>query len=166
LWIAACSKFFLLMWERLRRFRALERPARNLFLRAVVLLPLVTLSLRWRGFQATQVALQRFLSDAHEERNTVLASKNTVVTAHMVNAADRHGLIHPSCLAKSMTLWWLLGRQGISSHLRIGIRKENDKFEAHAWVERDGAALNEPGEHHHHYAAFDAALSALPPEEL
>jgi ribosome-associated translation inhibitor RaiA len=68
-------------------------------------------------------------------------------------------------LAKSLTLWWLLGRQGIASHLRIGIRKEKDKFEAHAWVERDGVALNEPDEHHHHYAAFDSALSALPPEE-
>jgi len=87
------------------------------------------------------------------------------LAAHMVNTADRHGFVHPSCLAKSMTLWWLLGRQGIDSLLRIGIRKENDKFEAHAWVERNGAALNEPDEHHHHYAAFDAALSGLPPEE-
>jgi Transglutaminase-like superfamily len=49
--------------------------------------------------------------------------------------------------------------------LRIGIRKENEKMEAHAWVERDGAALNEPDEHHHHYLAFDAALSSLPEEE-
>jgi len=87
------------------------------------------------------------------------------VTARMVNAADRHRLVHPSCLAKSLALWWLLGRQGISSHLRIGIRKENEKFEAHAWVERDGIALNELDEHHHHYAVFDAAFSALPPEE-
>jgi Transglutaminase-like superfamily len=154
------------MWERLRRFSALERPAQNLFLRAVVLLPLVNMSLRWRGFQATQAALQRFLSNTTQERDAACVSRNTAVTAHMVNAADRHGLVHPSCLAKSMTLWWLLGRQGISSHLRVGIRKEKEKFEAHAWVERDGAALNEPDEHHHHYAAFDAALSALPPEEL
>jgi Transglutaminase-like superfamily len=154
------------MWERLRRFSALERPARELFLRAVVLLPLVTLSLRWRGFQATQAALQRFLSNASQERDAAFVSKDVALTAHMVNAADRHGLVHPSCLAKSLMLWWLLGRQGISSHLRIGIRKEKEKFEAHAWVERDGAALNEPDEHHHHYAAFDAALSALPPEEL
>ena len=86
------------------------------------------------------------------------------MTVHMVNAADRLGLVHPSCLAKSLTLWWLLGRQGIPSQLRIGIRKEAEKFEAHAWVERDGAALNEPDEHHHHYAAFDAAFSSPPPE--
>ena len=153
------------MWERLRRFSALERPARKLFLRAIVLLPLVTLSLRWRGFRATQAALRRFLPNAIPEPDAALASKEVAIAAHMVNAADRHGLVHPSCLAKSLTLWWLLGRQGIPSHLRIGIRKEKEKFEAHAWVERDGAALNEPDEHHHHYAAFDAALSALPREE-
>jgi hypothetical protein len=153
------------MWERLRRFSALERPAQELFLRAVVLLPLVALYLRWRGFRATQAALQRFLPKANPETDAVLASKIAAVTAHMVNAVDRYGLIHPSCLAKSLTLWWLLGRQGIPSQLRIGIRKENETFEAHAWVECDGAALNEPDEHHHHYSAFDRAFSAPPPEE-
>ena len=153
------------MWERLRRFSALERPARGLFLRAVVLLPLVVLSLRWRGFRGTQAVLQRFLSKANPEPDVALRSKIAGLTAHMVNAADRRGLVHPSCLAKSLTLWWLLGRRGIPSRLRIGIRKEKEKFEAHAWVERNGTALNEPDEPHHHYAAFDASLSALPPDE-
>ena len=55
-----------------------------------------------------------------------------------------------------------LGRQGISSRLRIGIRKENGKLQAHAWVDREGIALNEPEEQHRHYAAFDAALTSLP----
>jgi Transglutaminase-like superfamily len=152
------------MWERFRRFSALERPAQELFLRAIVLLPLVALSLRWRGFRATQAALQKLLSNACPEHDPALVSKDAAVTAHMVNAADRHGLVHPSCLAKSLTLWWLLLRQGITSHLRIGIRKGKEEFEAHAWVERDGAALNEPDERHHHYAAFDAAFCSLPPE--
>ena len=80
-------------------------------------------------------------------------------------AADRHGLAHPSCLVKSLTLWWMLGRQGITSQLRVGIRKEAGNLEAHAWVERDGIALNEREERHHHYAAFDAALASLPEEE-
>ena len=153
------------MWERFRRFSALERPARKIFLRALVLLPLVALSLRWRGFSATQAALQRFLSTARPEGGATQVRKDASMTAHMVNAADRNGLVHPSCLAKSLTLWWLLGRQGIPSQLRIGIRKDVEKFEAHAWVEREGAALNEPDEHHHHYAAFDAAFTSLPTEE-
>jgi Transglutaminase-like superfamily len=153
------------MWERLRRFSALERPAQELFLRAVVLLPLVAWSLKWRGFRATQAALERFLSKTDREPDTALRSRYAAMAAHMVNAADRHGLVHPSCLAKSLTLWWLLGRQGMASHLRIGIRKENEKFEAHAWVEFEGAALNEPDGHHHHYSTFDGELSSLPPEE-
>jgi Transglutaminase-like superfamily len=153
------------MWERLRRFSALERPAQSMFLRAIMLLPLVSLSLRWRGFRATRVALERFLSAANQEQDFAAASRRAALIAHMVNVADWRGLVQASCLAKSLTLWWLLGRQGITSDLRIGIRKDNEKFEAHAWVERNGVALNEPEEHHRHYAAFDAAFSSLPSDE-
>lgn len=152
------------MWERFRRFSALERPAQELFLRAAALLPLVTFSLRCRGFRATQATLNLLLSDTRPERPSADLKKYAALAARMVNAADACGLVHPSCLAKSLTLWWLLARQGIPSHLRIGIRKEKGKFEAHAWVERDGAALNEPDEHHQHYAVFDAAFSSLPAE--
>lgn len=91
--------------------------------------------------------------------------ERAALAAQLVNSADRHGLSHPSCLAKSLALWWLLGREGIQSHLRIGARKENGKFEAHAWVELGGVALNEPEEHHRHYAAFDESFSSLPCDE-
>jgi hypothetical protein len=153
------------MWEKLRRFSALEPVARSLFLRAMLLLPLVSLSLRWRGFRATQGSLQGLLSIGSSEKGSDPLPERTALTAHLVNSADRHGLVPSSCLAKSLTLWWLLERQGIASHLRIGIRKENEKFEAHAWVERDGLALNEPDEYHRHYAAFDAAFTSAPVEE-
>jgi hypothetical protein len=153
------------MWERFRRFSVLERPAQSLFLRAMLLLPVVSLSLRWRGFRVTQAALQRFVANSNEKKDCSNAGERAKLTAHMVYAADRHGLIHATCLALSLTLWWLLERQGIESHLRVGIRKEEGEFEAHAWVERDGVALNEPEEHHQHYAAFDAALSSLPTDE-
>ncbi|PYT88309.1 MAG: lasso peptide biosynthesis B2 protein [Acidobacteria bacterium] len=153
------------MLESLRRFSALERPAQMLFLRALAMLPLVSLSLRLRGFQPTRSTLQRTLARRTPQVDSDSLNMKMVLAAHMVNAADRHGLVHPSCLAKSLTLWWLLGRQGISSRLRIGIRKQNDQLEAHAWVEREGVALNEPEERHHHYAAFDAALATWTEDE-
>jgi len=149
------------MWERVRRFSALKRPAQSVFLRAMLLLPLVSLSLRWRGFRATQVSLQRLLSITKGKKGQATCPESAALTARLVNSADRHGLMPSTCLAKSLTLWWLLEKQGIEAHLRIGIRKENEKFEAHAWVEQGGGALNEPEEHHLHYAAFDAAFSAL-----
>jgi hypothetical protein len=151
------------MWEQLRRFNALERRVRGLFLRAAVLLPLICLSLRLRGFRKTQAFLERFLSSPNRESEpSALESIN--LTVRMVRAAVRHGAGHPTCLEESLALWWLLGRQGISSELRVGVRKHNEKFEAHAWVERHRMALNEPDALHEHYAAFDAALSSMPPE--
>ncbi len=149
------------MWERLRRFKALERPAQSLFLRAIFLLPIVALSLRWRGFRGTQTMLERFLSNGSAAKDSAEVNERVAMTAHMVSVADQSGLVHPSCLAKSLTLWWLLMRQGIAADLRIGIRKENEKMAAHAWVERNGTALNEPEEHHRHYAAFDAEFSSM-----
>ena len=153
------------MLESLRRFSALGWRAQTLFLRAVVMLPLVGLSLKLRGFKATRATLHKTVSPATPQIASDSLNKQIGLTAHMVNAADRHGLVHPSCLVKSLTLWWLLGQQGIASEFRIGVRKEGGTLEAHAWVERDRVALNEPEERHHHYAAFDAALASLSEEE-
>jgi len=150
------------MWERLRRFSALGRTARRLFLRAAALLPLISLSLRLRGFRKTQATLQEYLSLPSNEEDSS-ASGRVDLTVRMVRAAVRHSVGHPSCLEESLTLWWLLGRQGIASELRIGVRKHDEKFEAHAWIERKGVAVNEPESLHEHYAAFDAALSSTPP---
>ena len=146
------------MWERLRRFRALDGQARRTFLRAMLALPLVSQSLRWRGFRATQESLQRRNARGSKSNNS--EKQNLEMTVRMVRAAVRHGLGHPSCLEESLTLWWMLARQGISSEVRIGVRKQTENFEAHAWVERDGVALNEPEAKHRHYAAFASEFPA------
>ena len=70
----------------------------------------------------------------------------------------------PPASSFRLVLWWLLARQGIASDLRVGIRKDGDRFEAHAWVECGGATMNETETPHHHFAAFDTALASLPPE--
>ena len=156
----AFLKFFLPMWERLRRFSALERPARRLFLRGAVLLPIVSLSLKTRGFRVTQSKLESSLKKKAAEQNPAEQTNRMALTVRMVHAAVRHGIGHPSCLEESLVLWYLLGRQGIESALRIGIRKDDGEFGAHAWVERDGVALNQPDSQHQHYAAFDAEISS------
>ncbi|GAC1664460.1 MAG: hypothetical protein NVS9B4_19890 [Candidatus Acidiferrum sp.] len=87
-----------------------------------------------------------------------------LLAARMVRAAMRHSLTHKTCLEESLTLWWLLASQGISSELRIGVRKEaGHKLEAHAWVEIDAVPLSDSKTMHHHYTAFDAEFSESPP---
>ena len=132
-----------------------------MFLRAAVLLPLISLSLRIRGFRATQQSLQSFsFFSKIDERSpeNVADSERVGPAVRMVNAAVRHGWGRPTCLEKSLALWWLLRRHGIASSVRIGARAAGGKLEAHAWVECEGVALNEPGGEHRHYAAFDAAF--------
>ncbi len=151
------------MWERLRRFSSLPADARGIFLRAAVLLPVISISLKMRGFGATQKFLLGSLPIARQTSqqdsiNNVGDPRRTELTARMVDAAIRHVWRGSTCLEKSLALWSLLGRQGIASQLRIGARKLNNKFEAHAWVERDGTTLSDSQQEHRHYAAFDAAF--------
>jgi hypothetical protein len=157
------------MWERLRRFSSLDPEARGTFLRAALLLPLISASLKVRGFRATQQTLLRFLGPPQQvwQGDSIrLLSDNerTRLTVRMVNAAVRHAWRSSTCLEKSLALWWLLGRQGIASELRIGARKVQDKFEAHAWVDRQGIAVDDPDDLHRHYAPFDGTLSTIPLE--
>jgi hypothetical protein len=151
------------MWKLLQRFSELDREARGLFLRGVVLLPLIAVSVRVRGFSETQAMLERFLRapncGSRPAENATAA--DVLRTASMVRAAARYGLARFTCLEKSLALWWLLGRQGIASSVRIGARKSVSGLEAHAWVEFEGRALNESAELREHYTVFDAAFPAL-----
>jgi len=149
----------------------MDADARGLFLRAAVLLPVISVSLKIGGFRATQKFLLRSLPDARQtsQKNSIHMVgdlERAELTSRMVNAAIRHVWRASTCLEKSLALWWLLGRRGIASELRIGARKLEGKFEAHAWVERDGLALNEAQQEHRHYAAFDAAFPLYSSEPL
>jgi Transglutaminase-like superfamily len=145
------------MWERLQRFRALDSVARGLFLRASVLLPLISAGLFVRGFGRTRAALQRFLPSqsaataqpSHHDAGSVMR------TERMVRAAAHFSPLRFTCLEISLALWWLLGRQGIASTVSIGARKKDGNFEAHAWVDCGGVALGEPAEPQQPYAPFE-----------
>jgi Transglutaminase-like superfamily len=152
------------MWEQLRRFRTLQPQARGLFLRAAALVPLISLSLRLRGFRATQASLQKRLGSAVSSQNVPTnpsEGEYAALTARMVASAAVRSFGIATCLERSLAVWWLLSRRGIASKVRIGTRKTGQKFEAHAWVECDGMALNEPEEVHKHYAAFEEAFPVL-----
>ena len=152
------------MWERFRRYRALPPIARELFRRAAVLLPILTMSLRLRGLQATQAMLKRRVTSGIPEAAPAEMRERTGWTVRMVNAASRYTVGHATCLERSLAIWWLLARQGVASDLRIGVRKSGDHFEAHAWVEQQTAPLHMAETDHEHYAAFDASFSSLPTE--
>ena len=146
------------MWARLRRFNALPSPAKGLFLRAVLLLPFLTLSLRLRGFRATQRFLQKSLAAANVDLPEEMVKQRVANASRMVLAAAHICPIRSTCLERSLCLWWLLARQKIATQFRIGVKKDGEKFSAHAWVERNGEAIGEPDASHLHFAAFDQEM--------
>lgn len=147
------------MWERIRRFRTFGRAEKLLFLRAFFLLRFLSVGLRLAGFRRTREFLSRRVPRAASRPLSALPDA-AAMTARMVRAAAHHGPGTPTCLAESLALWWLLGREGCAAELRIGIRKPGGKFEAHAWVECNGRVLNDADETHRHYARFDSSFGA------
>ncbi|MGB3203541.1 MAG: lasso peptide biosynthesis B2 protein [Crinalium sp.] len=135
-------------------FWRIEPKQRTLLLQALVLLPLVALSLKFCGLNRTQTALSRLLPTLILSQSSDESLPQVLATARMVRTAARYYTPWANCLKKSLVLWWLLRRQGIASNLQIGVRNEQGKFEAHAWVEYDGIVLNDTQNVRSHFAIF------------
>lgn len=59
----------------------------------------------------------------------------------MRRVAD-HGLIGATCLPRALATCRLLEQHGLhGARVRVGVRKRNDHFSAHAWVEYAGTNL-------------------------
>ena len=55
--------------------------------------------------------------------------------AHAVHRASAYGLFRPYCLVRAMALRDLLVEDGIQgASIRIGVRREQGEFQAHAWI--------------------------------
>ena len=81
-----------------------------------------------------------------------LKSPTKAAIEEIVTAVDRAGRYVPggTCLPKSLALAWMLRGSGVAADVRIGV-KTAGQFEAHAWVECNGVAVeNVP----HGYATF------------
>lgn len=108
-------------------------------LRAFLLITMFDAVLRLRGLQRG-LALARRLGDA-EPAGTWSAEQTEAVGRRVAFAAafyPRRAL----CLEQSLALYVMLRKAGAPAVLRIGVRPV--PFAAHAWVEIDGQAVNEP----------------------
>lgn len=126
----------------------LSWPDRGRLAQSLVLLPLVGASLRVLGFGRTRALLTRL---APPPREGAAGEGRARATARLVEAAAREGPYRANCLRRSLVLWWLLRRQRVPAELRLGVRKRDGSFEAHAWVELDGRALNDAPDVMRHY---------------
>ena len=147
--------------RRLTRFLQLPRGEQWILSQSVLLLPLVAVLLRTIGLARSWALLRRAsppvpLSLSGERERTLQAG-----TARMVDVAARHLLWQPSCLPRSLVLWFLLRRRGVPAELRIGVRKSEERLEAHAWVEVDHRVVNDAPDIAAAYPPFESIAAAL-----
>jgi hypothetical protein len=82
----------------------------------------------------------RGMDSGERERARALALANA-------RAAD-HGFFRPACLVRALALQARLMVNGINgSAVRVGVRRTDGKFSAHAWIVWRGEVLGDPPEH-------------------
>jgi hypothetical protein len=68
--------------------------------------------------------------------------------AQSVMRAARFGVFRPQCLVRSVALSRMLAGRGIDGAVvRIGVRRSNGEFFAHAWVELGGQTIGDVDDH-------------------
>jgi hypothetical protein len=122
-------------------------------------LPTTTIGLHVLGFKRWY-ALLTWTSSRLKWR---MQDKDEHAQVHQVlrvlRLAVKHAPLHNLCLAQSLTLWWLLRCYGLQSDLRIGVRSQNERILAHAWIEYKGFPLNDSPRVREMYVAFDKEIA-------
>ena len=130
------------MNKRISQLKALSAEQWQALLSSLVLLPLIALALKLKGFKWSRAFLGKRVPEVENvPEDTALQIAQSV--ASMVSAAANHGVYRANCLPRSLLTWWLLQRKGISAELNIGVNTQAGSMDAHAWVEYKGNILIE-----------------------
>lgn len=151
---------------------------RWLTLQLLIALPLLAAAMKLLGFRRSYSTL-RWASAGRVQRaarrpgagSTARGAESSVRStdgqrgphhiAAVVVHVNRHVLPYQSkCLLESTALWYLLRRRGYSAELLLGARTLLGPFEAHAWVELDGEALNDTANVRDIYEPFNLARAS------
>ena len=149
------------MMKLLHRFLRLNGSERRIVLEAAAALPATWLAVHVSGFSICKAALAHGIAAENPAANVLGALERAQKIARLESATARSLFFRATCLEQSLVLCWMLRRRGMSPLLRVGARKEADRFEAHAWVELDGIVIGDASGEHQHFAPFESAGVSL-----
>ena len=143
----------------MKKFLSLTFGEKLIFIEAVAMFPIIRVALRLFGLRHSQ----RFLSPAANGRNADRTEAEVERLSYLVGAAANNRLLRANCLERSLLLWRALRRRGCAADIRIGVSNEANQFKAHAWVEINGAVLNDRLDVATEYAPFSGAIDLSAP---
>ena len=122
--------------NRIQQVWALPAYRRRLLLRAVVLVAVVRMALWTLPFRWVRLVAGR--------RRVLSPELATLPPKHLSWAVQAAAGRIPaaSCLTQAISLQYLMNLAGLDAEVHIGVAKDVARgFEAHAWVEHDGAVI-------------------------
>ncbi|MBB6499304.1 lasso peptide biosynthesis B2 protein [Pedobacter cryoconitis] len=121
-----------------RSLRAYER----LFFQTRLLTTLIETNLRFTSLKTTEKLLSFFSKIVPPpDYNTTVVILDKYAT--IFNQMNQLTFLKGRCLSQSLVMRFLLSRKGISSELKIGVSQSKGRFDAHAWLEKEGVLLND-----------------------
>lgn len=115
----------------------------RMFFRTRILTILTEVSLRFTSLKTTEKLLSIFIKKVSTppdyNETTVILDKYATI----FNQLNQQLFLRGRCLSQSLVLHFLLRKKGISSELKIGVSQRKGKFDAHAWLEKEGVILND-----------------------
>jgi hypothetical protein len=144
-------------WRNFRK--AIGHPLRSQIVEAYVLLFVVDLAVRCFGL----LSVWRSLSNQWRSARRSIAPSAREITglARAVRCAARFQPYAMNCLPQSLALAWLLARRGVAVDLRLGVARQRGKFEAHAWLERDGVTISDTAQMTQQFVPLHGRQSAF-----
>jgi len=124
---------------KLHKFFLLSPTERRLLLKSTLLLAVIRLGLWLLPMSVQRSLLARLgrLSPVSSFGSTSLVDQITWAVTVAAGYVPR-----ATCLTQALAAQALLRREGIPTDFRLGVAMDhNGKFQAHAWVERDGQVI-------------------------
>lgn len=144
-------------FARLGRLVGLTRTERGDLVRAqwAIVAARVELGTRRTGTLVRHDAADLLSTAAADGRTASASAPVTAADAARARALDTavrraaaYGALGTTCLVRATALQRLLEREGIrDAHLRVGVRRTNGHFAAHAWLELGDMVLGDQPQH-------------------
>jgi hypothetical protein len=134
----------------LSRIAALSRTHRGLVLRAAC-------ALAWYRVALAFLPV-RSLAASRAARQSAAPAGFTPAEAAWAVRAVANRIPGTRCLARALALRSLLRRAGFEAELRMGVRLEDGRLLAHAWIDCGAQALDDDPQVALRYAAFEGPI--------
>ena len=131
------------MLQRWRQWSCLPFKDRMTTVAMAAALPALSLGLSLFGYGRVRRWLERMSTPEAIRETTSGDIANAQRLARLAAIAGTHGPFEATCLRQALLLHFLLRRQRLAVDLMLGVRRQDDVFDAHAWVELAGVALGQ-----------------------